>query len=118
MKVDPRKIYDFEPAVRGDTYSNDCIFTFNPLFDFTGASITMRIARSFDSPQTSLILSNANGKIIILSPTSFSTNFGIVDMESGAYLYDIQIMFATGINKTYIRGAFSVLKDVPKISNQ
>ncbi len=110
------KTYIFPDAVRADNYADKL---FEILFDgvaanLTGASISMWLVDRFKVKVTEYTM--ANSKIIVTNAAlgKFKIVFGKITVAPGTYNYDLQITFADGTVKTYIKGTLTVLDDETK----
>lgn len=105
--------YDFPDAVKGDNYS-DKLFEIklnNVAANLTGASIKMRLFNSYYNP---VEFTTSNSKIVITDASAgkFKVVFGKITLEPAIYKHDIEITFADGAVKTWIKGTIKVLADI------
>jgi hypothetical protein len=107
--------YNFPSAVRGDNYGDIRfeIKTNNVAVNLTGAAIKMCLFGSFKIDQT---YSTANGGIVITDAVAgkFKIVFGKINIVPKCYKHDIEITFADGTVKTWIKGQIEVLNDITK----
>ncbi len=107
--------YNFPDAVAGDNYS-DKLFEIklnNVAADLTGAAIKMRLFNGYYDP---VELTTVNSKIVITDAVAgkFKVVFGKISMQPAIYKYDIEITFADGTVKTWIKGNLKILADITK----
>jgi hypothetical protein len=110
------QIYDIPNHLRGDTWvginsislSKDGI----PL-NLTNASVLMQFRKNVDS-SVALELSTNNGGIVILNALNGVIRIpsALIDMQYGTYQYDLQVTFADGFVKTYLKGSWSIVADI------
>ena len=100
---------------RGDTY-NGALFTVQlngRAVDLAGASIRMQFRENY-SAQSVLDLSVGNG-ITITAPTAGTFRLDPrVFNRPGTYKYEIRIIFASGVIKTWIGGTATILEDLAR----
>jgi hypothetical protein len=105
-------------AKRGDTFT-EVPFQINvnsvPL-DLTGAVIRMQLRTDYGGDiYLDLTSVDSNGITITNAANGeFKINQMIIELESFAYKYDIQITLANGEVKTWIEGIFNVSNDVTR----
>jgi len=111
------KVYNFT-HIRGDTYRG-AIFTItvnNEPLDLTNATILCQFKKSA-SFNPALTWTELNGITIINTPlhNQFKFNSQIIDIESGNYVYDIQITLNSGDVVTYIKGNLTLVESVSHV---
>lgn len=109
--------YNFPDAVRGDSYS-DVLFEVKPnnvAADITGATIRMWLIDN-KNISSKAEYDTTNGKIVITDAPAgkFKIVFGKMLLAPGVYSYDLEIEFANGIVKTWVKGSLTVLNDKTK----
>ena len=106
--------YDFT-VKRGDSFGGVQfrIIRNGQALDLTGSSIKADF-KNRQSGRIVLSMSNANGLIDIIYPEGGIFIFApqIISVQSGVYLYDVQITFGDGSVKTYIEGTMKVEQDI------
>jgi hypothetical protein len=110
------QIYNIPAHRRGDTWdgiNNITLAINNEPIDLTDAVITMELREEVDSPVV-LTFSTVNDTILITDAVNgaFSIPEIIVDIPFGKYIYDIQVVLASGKTKTYIGGTWEIASDV------
>lgn len=109
--------YNFPKAYHGDTYKQiSFAVTVNGLpQDIAGAEIRMWIVLRSAIP--ALKLSTVDNTIVITDAANgaFHIPSFIVAFPPAVYTYDIEIKFAGGRVKTYMKGTFEVENDVTKL---
>lgn len=97
-------------VVRGDTrvIDLDLLDRYGQAFDFSGASVVMRVADLFDKDLTDGIDLSSGDLTVTIEPEDTE---GAPDQRT-AYAYDIAVTEADGTVSTAQRGLFIVLPDV------
>ena len=101
---------------RNDTWSQ----TFAILADTTpislvGATIVIEVKEAATSTTALLTLSTATNTILITGTNNNQITLNKkVDIIAGQFVYDMNVIFPTGIVKTYIWGTFLVQEDITK----
>jgi len=83
--------------------------------DLTGATITLQVRLTrLTTPVLTLATPT---QITIDAPLlgAFTVQPVIVDAAAGAYQYDIQIVWLSGVVKTYIGGQFTIYEDTTHV---
>jgi hypothetical protein len=83
--------------------------------NLTGAVIKMQLRKSYCDTTAALSLTSvASAGITITNAAAgqFKINKQIINIDVKNYVYDIQITFADGTVKTYIKGNFNILNEV------
>lgn len=96
--------------VRGDTriIDLDLLDRFGQVFDFSGASVIMRVANLFEKDLSDGIDLSSGDLTVTIDPADTE---GCPDQRT-AYAYDIAVTEADGTVSTAQRGLFIVLPDV------
>ena len=82
--------------------------------NLSGAAVSMELRQEYDAP-VALTLTTTNSTILINSNlSSVCIPPFIVDIPPATYLYDIQVVYATGRIKTYVQGNWTIYFDVTK----
>jgi len=109
--------YDIPPHRRGDTWDGINSITINvnstPI-DLTNAKVKIDFRQSIDSP-AALTLSTDNNGIVIIQPSTtgkIKLLPKLIEIPFGKYLYDLQVIYPSGIVKTYISGTWTILPDI------
>lgn len=109
--------YNFPKAYHGDTYKqiSFAVGVNGMPQDITGAEIRMWIVLRSAIP--ALKLSTEDSSIVISDAANgaFHIPAFIVVFPAGVYTYDIEIKFADGRIKTYMKGTFEVENDITKL---
>jgi len=105
--------------IKGDTFDevNFELKINDAVVNLTGSTIRMQLRKNADDVTPALSLTSvANAGITINAPTlgQFKINQQIIDIPIGEYLYDIQLTYATGVVKTYIKGTFSITAEITR----
>lgn len=103
---------------RGDTF-DEVLFELKRdgvAINLTGATIHMQIRKVPGGPVFLNFISTGSAGITITSPTEgkFKINSTIINLDANAYLYDIQITFASGEVRTWVSGQFVVSNDITR----
>jgi hypothetical protein len=97
---------------KGDTLFKTLTFTDgngDPL-DLSTATVTMQVRRK--PGETALIdITEANDLTVSSNTVVIQTDVAI---DKGSYLWDMQFVFASGIRRTYVGGAFTVEDDITR----
>jgi hypothetical protein len=108
--------YDFKPQIRGNTFDG-IEFTMEkdgtPI-DLTGVDIKMELRITENDPKPIRTL-NIGDEIEVISPTAGTFRIKdnwVVNIQADVYLYDIKFFFSTTKIKTYIKGTFTVTKNI------
>lgn len=116
MECEKIQTFDFPAAQQGTTYTSDAKFNVNfpppETLDLTDAVITMWLVKSNSPLILRRDLTTENSGIIIYNPTCFGTNFGVINLAGGIYLYDIKIVVVSGKIYNWIRGQFPVISTI------
>ena len=102
-----------------EAYRNDTMTYTITITDENGAAVNLSTAAvKMDiktRPDGDLLLALTEGDGITISGGSSNIivlNKVINITDCGSYYYDIQATFASGVVSTYLRGAFTVIKDI------
>ena len=108
-------IYNFPDHIKGDTFAGVQfeVLVNNAPLDLTGASIRMYLKKTMIRGEQH-IYSTANNRLTLTNPSQgiFTFNQQTIDIESGDYVYDIEITMPNNNVHTYIRGNWRILKDI------
>lgn len=107
--------FNFPKHKRGDTFDG---FAFRltqnggtPI-DFTGATILIQFRKK---PDGDIVLEwkTSDGSITIAGNqiNMLAKTGAQMDVASGTYKYDINVLFPTNVNKTYIEGEMQIVDD-------
>ena len=105
--------------VNGDTFDEVALaVTINGVkADFTDAIIRMQLRKKDCDLKAVLSLTSvANAGLTIVDAVNgiFKINKQVINVDVYNYVYDIEIEFADGTIKTYIRGNFNILAEVTR----
>ena len=105
--------------VNGDTFDEVAfVVTINGVkADFTDAIIRMQLRKKACDLKAALSLTSvANAGLTIVDAINglFKINKQVINVDVYNYVYDIEIEFADGTIKTYIRGNFNILEEVTR----
>ena len=103
-------IYNFPDHIKGDTIpAKKIIFG----FDLTGAIIKMNFKTQVNS-KVAFFWSTVDNSIVVTNPVNgeVTINAKKIDVAPAAYVYDVQITFADGRNKTYFNGTITIVQDI------
>jgi len=109
--------YNFPDAVLGDSYGD---VQFEILLNTVAANLTGSEIRMWLVDSKGLVAtteySTDNDKIVITDAVAgkFKIVFGILTLAPGVYNHDIEITFADGTIKTWVKGSLTVLNDKTK----
>lgn len=108
--------YNIPDHRRGDTWdgiNSVAINSNDQPINLTGAIIKMQLREDVDSP-AALTLSTTGSTIVITNALqgTFTIPPILVDIPFGKYLYDIQVTFANGVVKTYVKGTWEIVADI------
>jgi hypothetical protein len=112
---------DFRPGKndvqiwRNDTWRQTFVLTANNVaINLTGAVITIQVRKGCGGT-LALTASTTDGAITIGGAGSNEITVNkLVNIEKGKYLYDMNVVFASGYVRTYLEGDFIVYDDVTK----
>lgn len=113
--------YNFPHHRRGDTF-NGHSFEINqngdPV-DFTGAEISIQFRTTGESRNIILEWSTDDGSITISGAEN-----NVIEMDAktgeemnvtpGTYKYDIQVILASGVTNTYVKGSMKIVNDITR----
>ncbi len=107
-------VYNFPPITKGNTFKARKFWLYEDAAgtiptDLTGAVICMQLKNSetngVAAHEMAYVISDAlNGEVTL-------SQFDVV-LKPHTYVYDINITFADGTNKTYLKGTFSVTQNI------
>lgn len=111
--------YNFPDAVCGDTYNTiamqiTCgidIDNQEPV-DLTGAKISMWFKNSMGRKKLEFSTETDGINITDAANGEFVFELGKIEIEPGIYNHDVEIEFADGTIKTYIKGTINILEDI------
>lgn len=113
--------YNFPNHRRGDTF-NGHSFEINqngdPV-DFTGADIKIQFRTTGESRNIILEWSTDDGSITISGGDDNVINMAAktgeeMDVTPGTYKYDIQVILASGVTNTYVKGSMKIVNDITR----
>lgn len=100
-------------------YRNDTLQYVITITDEAGAAISLATAavkmevRTKADGEVLLTLTEGDGLTVGGAGNNIVTISKVVAIDDcGSYYYDLQAAFASGVVSTYIRGAFTVIKDI------
>jgi hypothetical protein len=113
-------IYNFPKHISGDTWDGINIISLKTnesainLLDSI-INIQVRSNANLASPIV-FEFSTLDNSIIILSPSQGLINIPpqTIDIPAGYYKYDLQIIFSSGIKKTYLTGNWEILPNITR----
>jgi hypothetical protein len=104
--------------IKGDTFEavNFQINENGDALDLAQAVIKMQLRKECGGVIALSLTSVDNDGLTIVNTSSgeFKINEQIININSGNYLYDIEITFRTGVKKTWISGQFNVTCDITR----
>jgi len=106
--------YNFPTHTSGDTFDGvqfEMVLNEAPM-DLTGVAIKLEIKKRNTSKA---LVTKTNGSGITITDAAageFRINAFDVDLEPGVYEYDVQLTFASGSKKTYIKGLWTITKQI------
>jgi hypothetical protein len=107
------RTYDIE-AKQGDTWDGRqfVISKNGEALNLTGATITMQVRSTRTTP--SIVMFVTPTQITLDAPLlgTFTVQPTVIAAAAGVYQYDIQIVWLSGVVKTYIGGQFTIYEDV------
>ena len=108
-------LYNYDNQYRGDTLDSiqftilDKV-TRDPI-NLTGATIKCQFRKPFNGATIKEITSSDGITIINASGGIFKIDEFLITWDAGAYLYDIEVTFSTGVVKTYVKGSINIISD-------
>ena len=104
--------------IKGDTFE-EVPFQINyndVALSLTGATIKMQLRKECGGKIYLSLTSDGNAGLTITNASQgrFKINNQIINIDSGVYLYDIEITFSNGEVKTWISGEFNVKCDITR----
>lgn len=103
---------------RGDTFSPPAILVnevSGSSYDFTNYHASLQIKSKKTDETSILVLTDENGGITLTSGSiALYVSATDMDIEPGDYYYDLQMIYPSGIVKTWLQGVFSVSQDVTR----
>lgn len=106
--------YNFHSIVEGDTWSGASLsFVENgePL-DLTGSTVTLTFRAGSKIGPVKMILSSNNPEDVVLEDNTVHIQEKNLTLEAATYVYDLKIVFPSGVRRTYLEGRFKILRDV------
>ena len=97
---------------QGNTYpgAKFTLQTTDLAFNLLGATIVMKLKLAPGQTVKAILSSEEdNGKILITGDYTFEIAAHVVEVPANTYEYDIKILFATGLTKTWIGGTWQIL---------
>lgn len=112
--------YNFPAHTRGDTFNGHSFtITLNAVaVNFTGAVITIQFRRKPGSTPVlewltsdgSITISGAGNNVITMTAKT-----GVqMEVEPGSYEYDINVVLASGVTNTYVKGTIEIVDDISR----
>lgn len=92
----------------------------NPDTEYTliGAQITMMLRKNYNTPVVATLSNDTDqGRISVLDPLTFDIVEHIIDYTPGRYVYDILVVFASGVRQTIVGGLW-VIENAVTVYNQ
>jgi hypothetical protein len=112
---------DFRPGVndvqiwRNDTWLQTFVLTQNSIaINLTGSTITIQVRKGCDGVLALTASTGGNGVTIGGAGNNEITVNKLVNIVKGKYVYDVNVVFASGYVRTYLEGDFIVYEDVTK----
>jgi hypothetical protein len=103
---------------RGDNWTVDLVVVdnVNAPIDLSGADIKMQIKNKPDDATAVKELNLTNGISVGGDDNNVITidSEGDLDVRPNDYVYDLQVTYSGGRVVTYLRGSFSVVKDITR----
>lgn len=113
---------DFKPAQynvqmwKSDSWTQVFALKANDVpIDLTGSNIEIQLRKTPASTTAELTLTLGSGITISGVDNNEIIINTIVDINAGSYVYDMTVVFPSGIVKTYVWGTFIVYEDITKI---
>lgn len=109
--------YNFPKHRRGDTWDgiNSIGISVNSVsVNLSNATITMELRSDYDAPVTFSLSTTTSTIFILPSLSAFTIPPVLIDISPATYLYDIQIIYPSGIVKTYMEGKWEIYFDITK----
>lgn len=114
-------VYNFLKHKRGDDFEGHSFEVMNedgtPI-NLAGSNIKIQLRRNVN---LTVILEwkTADGSITIIGASNNKINMGTktgaqMDIDGFSYLYDLQVIFPSGITKTYVKGVFPIEEDISR----
>jgi hypothetical protein len=104
--------------IKGDTFEavNFALLKNNVVINLTGATIRMQLRSECGSLIALSLTSVASAGITITNAAGglFKINKQIINIASGNYLYDLEIVFADTTVKTWLSGEFLIECDITR----
>jgi hypothetical protein len=104
--------------IKGDTFEavNFALLKNNVVINLTGATIRMQLRTECGGLIALSLTSVASAGITITNAAGglFRINQQIINIASGNYLYDLEILFADGTVKTWLSGEFLIECDITR----
>lgn len=109
--------YNFPKHRRGDTWDgiNSIGISVNSAsVNLSNATITMELRSDYDAPVTFSLSTTTSTIFILPSLSAFTIPPVLINIPPAIYLYDIQIIYPSGIVKTYMEGKWEIYFDITK----
>ena len=113
-------IYNFPKHISGDTWDGINTITLKSRglsIDLSNCIINIQV-RSYTNLASPVVFefSTLDNSILIISPIDGIINIPsqIIDIPVGNYKYDLQIIFPSGIKKTYLTGNWEILPSITR----
>jgi len=102
---------------RNDTWSQVFTISANSTpVNLTGCTITIQVRKTANASTIDLSLSTTDTSIVIGGVNSNQITLDKkVTIAAGSYLYDMNVVFPSGLVKSYVWGSFFVQEDITKI---
>jgi len=104
--------------IKGDTFEavNFAMILNSVVLNLTGCTLRMQLRKEYGGVIFLSLTSVASAGITITNAATglFKINRQIINIDAANYIYDIELIKADGIVKTYISGNFSITNDVTR----
>lgn len=108
--------YNFDDHKKGDTFNGaEFTITVNSTpYVITGATITMSLVKRYGITPTLTLTNAVSGGLTITDGANgvFKIDEQVIDIDAGKYFYDIEIITADDVVKTYIEGTWTIIQDI------